>query len=347
MYILKNAIVSITRNKGRNILIGIIVMVIACFSTITLAIKNTSSSLIDSYKETYKVEATIGFNRENMKNQFDFTNKDGMDDMKESFDNMASITIDDTEFTIVGIFEEKDESNFSMFSNSANTIITNTTVIEEPANVNPTFILTFYDDAKKFEEELYNKGLDEFYTISTNEEEVLNATNSVSNVSTFALTFLILTLIIGAIVLFVINQINIRERKYEIGVLRTIGMKKSLLTLQFVIELSIVAFISLLIGCGIGTILSKPVGNSLLQNEIENSQNNMNEINNNVGGGPNRPEINGVVKVEAFDSINAVVDYKVVLELLLIGISLTLVSSISSMISIQKFSPLQILKERS
>ena len=95
MYILKNAIVSITRNKGRNILIGIIVMVIACFSTITLAIKNTSSSLIDSYKEAYKVEATIGFNRENMKNQFDFTNKDGMDDMKESFDNMASITVDD------------------------------------------------------------------------------------------------------------------------------------------------------------------------------------------------------------------------------------------------------------
>ena len=73
----------------------------------------------------------------------------------------------------------------------------------------------------------------------------------------------------------------------------------------------------------------------------------MNEINNNFGGKQDRFEINGIVNVEAFDSIDAVVDYKVVLELLLIGISLTLVSSISSMISIQKFSPLQILKERS
>ena len=459
MYILKNAFISITRNKGRNILIGIIILVIACCSTITLAIKNTSSSLINSYKDAYKVEATIGFNRQDMKDKFDFTNQDGMNDMKENFDNMSSltvaevedyadssyvldyyytvssnvdanielvssdfdfekrdnkeefnrpnmtqnftlmgyssisameefingnytlidsvddiwdiifngnyclinselatlneisvgdsITLDDVSFEVVGIYEENDETNFNMFSNSANTIITNASSATDPINVNPTFILNSYDDVTNFQEELYSKGMNEFYTVSTNEQEVLNATNSVSNVATFALTFLILTLIIGAIVLFVINQINIRERKYEIGVLRTIGMKKSLLTFQFVVELSIVAFVSLLLGCGIGTILSKPVGNMLLSNEIENSQNNMNEINNNFGGRPNKQEINGVVNIEAFDSIDAVVDYKVVLELLLIGISLTLVSSISSMISIQKFSPLQILKERS
>lgn len=459
MYILKNAFISITRNKGRNILIGIIILVISCCSTITLAIKNTSSSLINSYKDAYKVEATIGFNRQDMKDKFDFTNQDGMNDMKENFDNMSSltvaevedyadssyvldyyytvssnvdanielvssdfdfekrdnkeefnrpnmnqnftlmgyssisameefingnytlidsvddiwniifngnyclinselatlneisvgdsITLDDVSFEVVGIYEENDETNFNMFSNSANTIITNASSVTDPVNVNPTFILNSYDDVTDFQEELYSKGMNEFYTVSTNEQEVLNATNSVSNVATFALTFLILTLVIGAIVLFVINQINIRERKYEIGVLRTIGMKKSLLTFQFVVELSIVAFVSLLLGCGIGTILSKPVGNMLLSNEIENSQNNMNEINNNFGGRPNKQEINGVVNIEAFDSIDAVVDYKVVLELLLIGISLTLVSSISSMISIQKFSPLQILKERS
>ena len=31
MYLLKNAWLSITRNKGRNILIGIIIVVIACY----------------------------------------------------------------------------------------------------------------------------------------------------------------------------------------------------------------------------------------------------------------------------------------------------------------------------
>jgi len=54
-----------------------------------------------------------------------------------------------------------------------------------------------------------------------------------------------------------------------------------------------------------------------------------------------------VNKVETIDSIEAVVDFTVVLQLLGIGILLTLMSSLASMISIQRFSPLTILKERS
>ena len=48
MFILKNAMISITRNKGRNILIGAIILVIACACTVTLAINNIANDLIDS-----------------------------------------------------------------------------------------------------------------------------------------------------------------------------------------------------------------------------------------------------------------------------------------------------------
>lgn len=51
--------ISIIRNKGRNVLIGIIIFIIACASTITLTIKNTASDLID----TYDKKVTISFNR--------------------------------------------------------------------------------------------------------------------------------------------------------------------------------------------------------------------------------------------------------------------------------------------
>ena len=67
MYIVKNALISIIRNKGRNLLIGIIIVVIACSTTITLAIRSSAKSLINSYENSYDVEATIGINRENMK----------------------------------------------------------------------------------------------------------------------------------------------------------------------------------------------------------------------------------------------------------------------------------------
>ena len=75
MYILKNAQISTTRNKGRNILIGIIIVVIACACTITLAINNTANDLISSYKKKYQKELSIAFNRYKMKEKFDLYSK--------------------------------------------------------------------------------------------------------------------------------------------------------------------------------------------------------------------------------------------------------------------------------
>ena len=481
MYILKNAITSITRNKGRNILIGIIIMIISASVAVTLAINNTASSLIKSYKEKYQVEATISINRENMMKDFNpedkessksnmkemfslannisvsdiekyadskyvksyyytqtvgvnaniekaemtsNSNNDMMDKRKDnnydnkegetttnfnlkgysSYDAMSefvsgnykvtdgevfedfdsnnclinselatlnnlkvgdTITVTDTasniyDLVISGIYEEKEDtdSEMKMFANSANTIITSSNFISKMSETNqdlavttsPTFILTSSAVVDKFSSELTSKGLNEKLTVQTNLDQVENATSTISNVKTFAVTFLIITLIIGAVVLLIINMINIRERKYEIGVLRTIGMKKSKVCLQFVLELLIVAFASLLLGAFTGAMVSVPVSNLLLKNEITASQENSNNIQENFGHGGNKQnnrKFNGVANVEAFNSIDATVDIKVLLELLGIGLSLTLISSLSAILSIEKFSPLTILKERS
>ena len=55
----------------------------------------------------------------------------------------------------------------------------------------------------------------------------------------------------------------------------------------------------------------------------------------------------GIARVEQVDDINAVVNLKVLAELLGIGLLLTLIGSLASMIAISRFSPLTILKERS
>lgn len=491
MYILKNAFISITRNKGRNILIGIIVLVIGCATAVTLAIRNSAGSLIESYREQYEVTASIAINRENMMGNMrpiDGMEKNDRDSKREEmmniFSNVSNITIDEIDnygdskyvksyyyqitigvnsnqidaasmsfggngsmngrgpngkenfnnmssgdftltgystiesinefingtykiidgeistsldenncvinselatlndivvgdtitfvdpdnenntitLTVTGIYEEENndtDNMMAMFANSVNTIITSATVVNNFSSNNtdmkktitPTFVLTGRDVIDSFENELTDKGLSEYLSVTTNLDQVDAATSTISNVNTFALVFLIITFIIGGIVLFVINMINIRERKYEIGVLRTIGMKKSLLSLQFVSELLIVSFVALLLGAGIGAAISVPVSNHLLQNEITSSQERKNEIGANFGRGPDKMQgfdkMNGVVAVQAFDSIDAVVDIKVLLQLLGIGIALTLISSSASMISIQKFSPLTILKERS
>ena len=247
----------------------------------------------------------------------------------------------------------------SMFSNSANTIITNANSLvaitssneNVKGSINPTFIIDDYKNADKIKEEFYAKGLNENYTVETNEETATSGLTAIKNVKSFATTFLIISLLIGGVVLFIINMINIRERKYEIGVLRTIGMSKVKLTMQFVFELLIVGILSLMLGAGIGGALSKGVSNSLLSNEIQSSETQDEKVRNNFGDFKGMPSMNfgkkGTPNVQAYSSIDAVVNIKVLLELLGIGLTLILISSLSAMISIQRFTPLTILKERS
>lgn len=484
MYILKNAITSITRNKGRNILIGLVILVIACATSITLAINNTSTNLINTYKSKYQTEATLGINRENMMKDFNPENKEETkENMREKFSSISSISVDSIkkyadsdyvksyyytmkvgvnandlekasmtsnsdnekqdenrperkefsnqtegyfellgysslnamndfiegnykitsgevftdfesdsclinkelatlnnisvgdkitivnpqdedktyELTVTGIYEESSsDSGMNMFANSVNTIITNTNFVQKVSaddedlsvETSPTFTLTSSKVVDKFESELREKGLDDNLSVETNLDQVENSTKTISNVKTFSITFLIITLVIGTIVLFVINMINIRERKYEIGVLRTIGMKKTKVAQQFLYELLIVAFTSLILGAGVGATLSVPVSNHLLQSEISSSKQETENIANNFGHGPEKKQdrqnkFQGVTNVETFKSIDAVVDFKVLIELLVIGLVITLISCTSSIISIQRFSPLTILKERS
>ena len=142
-------------------------------------------------------------------------------------------------------------------------------------------------------------------------------------------------------------MINIRERKYEIGVFRTIGLSKFKLTMQFITELLMVSLVSLALGAVIGGVSAKSVGNYLLQSEITETENSKEEQNNNFGRGDIDRKFNTGVQVKQIDEMDTVVNYTVILELLGIGLVLTFVSGLSSMISIQRFSPLTILKERS
>mgnify|MGYP002323903885 CR=1 FL=1 len=78
------------------------------------------------------------------------------------------------------------------------------------------------------------------------------------NLAKFALTLLIVVLAVGAVVL---NLFNICERKYEVGVLTAIGVKKVKVAAQFAIELLIVTMCGIALGVAGGA--SVPVSNQL------------------------------------------------------------------------------------
>lgn len=94
MFIIKNAWKSITRNKGRNILIGLIIVVIGAACAVTLSIRNSANKLVKAYEEKYNVEATLSFDRESLMSNFT-PGDDSLEENIEKFNDIESISVED------------------------------------------------------------------------------------------------------------------------------------------------------------------------------------------------------------------------------------------------------------
>ncbi|MGM9635576.1 MAG: ABC transporter permease, partial [Candidatus Avispirillum sp.] len=69
MYIIKNALKCIGRSKGRSILIGLIVLVIAVSSCVGLSIRRAAEKAKAETLEGLTVTATISFDRQSVMSQ--------------------------------------------------------------------------------------------------------------------------------------------------------------------------------------------------------------------------------------------------------------------------------------
>ena len=219
-----------------------------------------------------------------------------------------------------------------------------------------TFVLASEEDYDQFKEELKKKAESEgknsdmYFVASSDLAAFKQGLKPLENLKSFATTFLYLTLAIGAIVLIVISVISIRDRKYEIGVLAAMGVKKLKLSMMFMLEVLIITLASILIGVVIGSAISVPVTNSLLSAQVQQQEEkDSSQTQEPQQPGANAPSKWGEVKdddVDYLDKVDFSVDFMVVLKMLLIGIVLALVSGFTSILFILRYDPKQILANR-
>ncbi len=95
MYIFRNALKSIFRSKGRNILIGIIVIIIATASCVSLAIKQAAKTAEEQGLEDLTITATIGVDRQSVMGGF--TQGQDPSEMMQSIQAYASLSLDQLE----------------------------------------------------------------------------------------------------------------------------------------------------------------------------------------------------------------------------------------------------------
>lgn len=310
------------------------------------------------------------------------------------------------EIKIVGFYKSSSTNDFSMFGKSqdpanriymssvalqnildssekASTKITdeNTGREKESAingSISATYTFANTEDYYAFEEEVRTLGLDESYTVSSSDLTAFeNSLTPLNTLSTMAGWFLVVILIIGAIILVVLNIFNVRERKYEVGVLTAMGMKKWKVATQFMCEILVVTMIAVIIGAGIGAVSSVPVTNALLAAQITSQNSQQTKIDESFGrpgnfgggmpggmpsgsrgdmpsdissediGGGNNPFENMFSGATNYiTEVDSAMNLTVVLQMLGVGLLLTLVASMVSVLFIMRYDPLKILANR-
>lgn len=245
-------------------------------------------------------------------------------------------------------------------------------------SLSATYVFADTESYYAFEEEVRTLGLDESYTVSSPDLTAFeNSLTPLNTLSTMAGWFLLVILIIGAIILVVLNIFNVRERKYEVGVLTAMGMKKWKVATQFMCEILVVTMIAVVIGAVVGAVSSVPVTNALLAGQIESQNSQQMQMDDNFGrpgnfgggmpgmpGGdmgdgmsPEMADDLGGGKSNPFENmfgdaadyiteVNSAMNLTVVFQMLGVGLLLTLVASLASVLFIMRYDPLKILANR-
>lgn len=208
------------------------------------------------------------------------------------------------ELTIQGIYtttasDDAMASNFS-FLNASNQLyvpytFANTLKGDTYANAVDSVVYQLDDpeNVANFVKAAEKTGLDmDTYALQTDTAVYEQMIQPIENVSSFAKKIVILVSVAGVIILALIIMMTIRERKYEMGVLLSLGEKRWKLMAQFFIEILLIFILAMGIAGVSGKYVGNVVGQQLLdQQTTASSETTATESNgkgpgNDAGGGP-------------------------------------------------------------
>ena len=485
MYVYKNALENLLRNKGRNILIATIIFVIVATTVVALIINNTASSVIEDYSSRFGSKVTISVNLEklladaaekstngryqspqapliNPELQLSFADSTALQKteaygyavatavgikavaqidngrldncriygdywqdftdgtrvlmdagifpsspnecvISQELADLNSIKIGDTiTFAVIARYDIPDDIDTSGYSNgeihsingydytiridgggnaralrnveyelivtgvyydmndeysggydinrrneiltTLNTLLIHRAPDEDNVVLNVEYYLKNPNLLSEFESYVRAAGLPDVYDVTTDAYSYDTVVKPVQGLKSISISFMAIVLILGAIILTLLTTIAIRERKYEIGVLRAMGMKKRKVALGLWTELLVITFICLLIGISVGSAVAQPVTNVLIEQQVEaistpNSTNN-------VPGKSKLDSEQPSVDAEPLSKMQVTIDFITIFEIVGIVLFLSSLAGIISISKITKYEPIKILMER-
>lgn len=272
----------------------------------------------------------------------------------------------DVEVTIKGIYKTSDSGD-SMgmrfnFMNPANTIFSSYTMVNTlTGSDGKTIDSAVYnlDDPKEMDSfiEEANQLIDtDTFSLESNDQMYQQMLQPLNNVSSFAKNIVILVAAAGVIILTLIIMLSIRERKYEIGVLLSLGESRLKVISQFFVEMFICMIFALGIAAASGNIVGNAVGNQLLSQQTTSQNADGQEANATGNGGPGGRQMPGggpsgggqmggnpFTQTEEIQELNISVQPTEILSLAGIGLGISLFSIVLSSVGIMRLNPKKIL----
>ena len=186
----------------------------------------------------------------------------------------------DVELTVIGIYDNSEDRA------NANTIYMNTETAakflsdddynEGNYNVsNANFYMLNSDKADEFVEKInadFPALAENNLKIAVDTSEYDAMSGSIESVGSFATTILIIVTVAAVIIITLIVTLNVRDRRYEMGVLLSLGAHKRNVVAQIAAELVIVGTLGFVLASVSGTFLAKSMGQSIVDSQTTASK---------------------------------------------------------------------------
>jgi len=312
MYVFEHALLNLWKNKGRNILLGVIILAIITATVVALAIFNTTGIIIEETKAALQcaVRAAPLVRR--------------VTSGVSSAESGPDVSIE--QYLAFAESDYLDGAEIKEGGRGAD-------------GVDAVYYLKRPEMLAAFEAELRSKGLPGEYAVRTDESEFESVAGPVESLKNLSLTFLLIVLALGAVIMVLLSVIAIRERKYEIGVLRAMGMKRGKIAVGLWTEIIVITCVCFVLGIGVGSALSQPISDAIMSGQSQVRDTGSTSL-------ADRLREADASQVGRPDRIDVSVSVVTVLEIFGISILLASVAGVVSVSRITKYEPIKILMGR-
>ena len=206
------------------------------------------------------------------------------------------------------------------------------------------------DDVSLFEAEVRAKGLPVTYNVSINQAAYDKVAGPLAGMKNSTAVFLGVILALGAIVLALVSFLAVRERKYEIGVLRAMGMERKKVAFMMLFEAVAISALCLAVGLCAGGAMAQPVADGILSGRVAaaEAEAESSGVGNKVlfAGGQMQTD-DSAAGYTPESEIRVSLGAGAVIQIAVVALGLAALTGAVGVASITRYEPLKILSERS